>query len=92
MVQQRRLIDPLFAIPEGAEDEFEYSDTLLDIEDEIDETDDIGVDEGLETPSEFTIISQTIRRGDGNHQFVDVVFEVDDVDGATKYEIKVTKT
>ena len=91
MAEQRTLLDPLFAIPEGAEDEFQHSEELLNLEEEPEVYDDVAVDEGLSAPSEFTIVSQSIKRGTGNHQFVDVVFKVDAIDGATKYEIKVTK-
>jgi len=91
MPEQRTLINPLFSIPEGAEDEFQFSHDDLDSEADNEEiADDVAVDEGLAAPSQFTIINQVIKRGKGNHQSVNVVFEVDAIEGATKYEIKVT--
>lgn len=108
------ILDSVFSIPEGAEDQFVHSDDEVDIdtgteedvfsyldsldlevEDEIEyETgyDDEDYDEELlETPEDFVIISQTLRRGPGGQQVVDIVIEAEDVDGATHYEIQVTK-
>lgn len=106
------IIDPLFAIPEGTEDQFEHSEeevyfsediteqefTYLDSL-EIEYADEIDYDEGyddeddvaLETPETFNIIAQTLRRAPGGQQVVDIVVDVDDVAGATNYEIQVTK-
>ena len=106
------VIDPLFGIPEGAEDQFVYSEdeyfyddetygdllteeSLLEIEyedyieydDGYDDQDDLALD----TPEDFQIISQTLRRGPGGQQVVDIVIQVEDIAGATNYEIQVTK-
>jgi len=48
-------------------------------------------DEGLDTPTEMVILGQTIRTAPGGNQVVDVVIEVDEVPGATDYELRVTK-
>lgn len=96
-------VDPLFYIPSGAEDNFVYTrentdeDYLTDyIEEEITdiEFEDVSGEEESEelaSPEVLGIISQTVRTGPGGQQVVDVVFEIDDVDGATNYEIQVTK-
>lgn len=88
-----KLIAPVFRIPEGAEDEFEYTDGRV-AEEQFDDVDDSELTgAGLATPDTFIIISQTIRRGaNGKQQLVDVVFETDDIAGATKYEISYTPT
>jgi hypothetical protein len=87
-----KLIDPVFRIPEGAEDEFEYTDGRV-AEEQFDDVDDSELTgAGLATPDTFIIISQTIRRGTGKQQLVDVIFETDDIAGATKYEISITPT
>lgn len=83
------LIDPIFKVPEGAEDEFEFVERL-DPEPEDTEIED-EVADGLETPDSFIIISQKLRRVKGKNAVVDIVFETDEIEGATKYEIKVTK-
>lgn len=83
-------IDPVFKIPTGAEDDFEYSRDRLDDE-AIDEDNLPDSVLGLATPDFFEIISQKIKRGKGNQQSVDVVFETNLIEGATKYEIKVAK-
>jgi hypothetical protein len=89
-------IDPVFKIPAGAEDEFAYTDKPVD-QDDLDTTaylEDLVIPlppSGIGTPTSFRIVNQVIRRGNGNHQIVDVVIETDDIPGAVKYEIKVTK-
>lgn len=45
---------------------------------------------GLLPPDNITVISQKLRRGKGGKDVVDLVIEVDDVQGATEYEVRVT--
>lgn len=81
----------------GETDFSEDTGTVTDDTDEgtiIDDTDDDGgdSDSGLETPDVFSIISETIHRANnGTAKLVDVVVKIDDVDGATDYEIQVVK-
>lgn len=93
-------IDPLFVIPEGAEDQFVYSTEGTDgifFEDVFDSFDEDGTEEedgesgGLGVPESFSIVSQKLRRAPGGQQVVDVVIETDDIEGAVKYEMEVTK-
>jgi hypothetical protein len=84
-------IDPVFKIPTGAEDDFEYSMDRLDSQDIEEPEENPDIVSGLATPDTFTIISQKIRRGDGNQQVVDVVFETEAIPGAIKYEVRVAK-
>ena len=46
---------------------------------------------GLDAPRYLTIISQTARITSDGKTLIDVVLEVEDVPGATHYEIRVTK-
>lgn len=107
----RVVLDSLFNIPEGAEDQFVHSEedvydaeitsdefTYLDsldvgYEDELPYDDGTGDEDDffIEAPTNFTIISQTLRRGPGGYQVVDLVIEVEDVEGAVNYEVQVTK-
>lgn len=97
-----RYIDPNFPIPAGLvdamyeplddvsdeeqlgdeledEDEFEFIDTL-------DEPDDApGV------PEQFTVISQTARFAPDGSRVVDIIVEVEDIIGITKYDVRKTK-
>lgn len=64
-------------------------DTAYDEDSELDE-DFIG--EELGVPNSFKIVSQTVRTGMNGSHVVDVVIEVEDVDGAVNYDVRVTKT
>ena len=64
----------------------EYED-YIEYDDGYDDQDDLALD----TPEDFQIISQTLRRGPGGQQVVDIVIQVEDIAGATNYEIQVTK-
>jgi hypothetical protein len=89
-----------FVHPEGVtiEDEFDRSDpTATDFEDEDaiveiieTDTDDTTFLE-LETPDEFSVFSQVLRRSPGGQQVVDVVIATEDIVGARNYEIRVTR-
>lgn len=95
-------LDPMFHIPVGMEDDWEYSDDgyvgsdadrdefeLTD--DFIDGGDDEDEDDGPEVPEILGIVSQTVRHSDEGTKVIDVVIEVEDIPGITKYEIRVTK-
>lgn len=94
------LLDPLFPIPEGAEDQFAISldgtdlDGLADSEVDNFYPGDEGSDdeEGLEPPENIVVVSQKLRRTKSGNVVIDVVFEIDEVEGATAYELQVTKT
>lgn len=64
------------------------SETLVDEESELNE-EEIG--DELDVPGTFVIVSQTIRTAPDGTQVVDVVAEVEDVEGAVKYEVRITK-
>lgn len=96
MAKDTTLIDPLFPIPIGAEDEFERSRDYGDPDDEFSEweietdSDDITENE-LETPTTFVVINQKMIRHDAGNDTVDVVAETDAIAGAVKYELRVVK-
>lgn len=97
-------IDPMFFIPEGV-DELVYDDTErnLDVEIVEEESEEIYDDvflvddtetsntEAPETPDILSVIEQTLRKTASGNQVVDVVVEVDDIPGISKYEFRVTK-
>lgn len=64
------------------------TDTLIDEESELDEE---FVGDELDVPGTFSIISQTVRTGPDGAQVVDVVIDVEEVEGAVKYEVRITK-
>ena len=99
-VSRRKIeIDPMFFIPEGMDDFVyternnlkpdDFQDTDADITYDID---DGGDSTDPETPNIIGIVSQTPRRTKDGHVVIDVVIEVEDIDGVTKYEIRHTKT
>lgn len=94
-------IDPMFYIPEGV-DELVYSDgaesLYLDAdEEESAEESFVGEDdygdytEGPDVPEIIGVVSQTLRTTAAGTQVVDLVIEVDDALGISKYETRVTK-
>lgn len=98
MAKDTTLIDPLFHIPLGAEDEFEFSREYGDPDDEFNEeygyvetdSDDNSEDE-LDVPTTFVVINQHMVRPAAGNDTVDVVAETDSIAGAVKYEIRVVK-
>lgn len=100
---KKTLVDPIFALPPGSEDEFVYTRNITDddvfLDEEFNDVSDITFDDGsddlngveLEVPEDFTIVSQAIRYAPGGQQVVDVVIEVEDIEGAIEYEIQVVK-
>lgn len=74
------------------EDIFSDNDVLDDDEVsgeyEYDFSEEDEVDDGLLTVSAMNVISQTFRTAPDGTQVVDVVIEVSDIDGATKYEVR----
>lgn len=97
-------LDRLFAVPPGAEDEFTYDEKPFDFDGDI--TDEFsgdgtldedatisedGLDITLPTPEGLVLVSQVLRRAPGGQQVVDAVFEVEEVEGALKYEMQVVK-
>lgn len=46
----------------------------------------------LGVPDSFSIVSETIRRASGGVVVVDVVVGIDDVPGATDYDVQIVKT
>lgn len=104
--RDKRYIDPMFYLPEGMDERVwayrETPDETLDEEapeEGLDGTADVTIiDEGDastdDTPltvDNLEIISQVIRRAADGTQVVDIVAEVDDVPGITKYEFRITK-
>lgn len=101
--QQIEQLDPMFYIPEGAT-EFDYIDRLPATDEEVadfaasdeSEIDFSEFDDAIDTDVPFTpqitsIVSQTVHKTAAGNEVVDVVIEVDDIDGVTSYEFRVTK-
>lgn len=100
------VLDPMFAIPAGT-DEFRYSESDIlytdDVEQEEGLPDDFvsdgsaGTDEfenyseEPDAPGILAVISQTLRTSASGSQVVDMVIEVEDIEGAERYEVRVTK-
>lgn len=88
----KRYIDPLFYIPEGIPPEvWEHSPKEFD-EEESPVIEDDDSDDSPQVVDKLTVVSQKIRRTDTGSVVVDIVVEVDDVPGATKYEFRISKT
>lgn len=102
-----RYFDPNLDIPIGlknarvavAPDRTEYipdpnadidfqTETYIDEESELNEEE---VGDELDVPGTFEIISQTVRTSPGGSQVIDVVIDVEEVEGAVKYEVRITK-
>lgn len=103
----KKLLDPMFYIPEGV-DGFAYSEDETFEQNDSDSgdssvSDSFGDDgyedfstlpfeDGPDTPEIIGIINpQRIRRTPSGQQVVDVIIEVTDVAAAANYEIRVTK-
>lgn len=86
-------IDPMFFIPEGV-DELSYEgDNFFDEDVSLDTSTVSGPDEdedGLEVPK-ITSITQKVRKTKAGMDVVDVIFEVQDIEGVKDFEIRVAK-
>lgn len=79
--------------PDGVDappgEEFDAQTETIDDEDsELEEDYSFEV---LEPPSEFVILSQTVRTAPDGTQVVDVVIEIEDMPGAVDYQPRITK-
>lgn len=83
-VQEGLVVDT----PEGEIDP-EDTNVIGLIEDEEDLNEDFSNDI-LEAPGSLEVVSQTVRTAPDGRQVVDLVIEVEDVDGALNYELRVT--
>ena len=54
-------------------------------------TGDGDVGDSLLPPSTVTVIEQQVRALSGGNYAVDIIIEVEDVDGANEYEVRLTK-
>lgn len=75
-------------LPEPDADIDFQTETLSDDESQLDEEE---VGDELDVPGTFEIVSQTVRTGPDGAQVVDIVIDVEEVQGAVKYEVRVTK-
>lgn len=76
-----------FSLNEVESDEFGDVDSDVTIIDDG----DASSDDAPMTIDNLTVISQVLRRANDGSQVVDLVVEVDDIPGITKYEFRVTK-
>lgn len=101
--QPKRVLDPLFTPPTGAEDSFHVDTTKVVI---VPQAQGVGIngltgvnvvtsgDESkfaLDTPDAIYIIDQKLRRAPGGQQVVDVVIDVEEIIGAVEYEVQIAK-
>lgn len=96
-------VDPLFFIPDGVgelqytdgativADEIEEGEFEVDIDVDISEGDEVDYSDAPETPQIVGVLSQVSRTDASGKEYVDVVFDVTDVFGADKYEIRIVK-
>lgn len=71
-------------------------DADINIQDETLDDEDSQIDEDeagdiLDVPGTYVIVSQTVRTAPDGTQVVDVVIDVEEVEGAEKYEVRITK-
>lgn len=71
-------------------------DADIDVQSETLDDDDSAIDEdesgdGLDVPGTFEIISQTVRTAPDGSQVIDIVIDVEEVENAVKYEVRITK-
>lgn len=93
-------LDPMFFIPDGVE-EFVYDEKERNLETVPEE--ETGDDsfiiseettnyfDGPDTPDILGVVSQTIRTTATGNQVVDLVLEVEELPGLSKYDFRVTK-
>lgn len=91
VVRDIRIVHPSMFIPEGMEDEWRYSDDVEFIEDVP-----IGVGEGdfgdtLSAPEVVVVVSQTPHKTGSGSVVVDLVVDVQDIQGALTYEFRISK-
>jgi hypothetical protein len=80
------------------EDEVTYDD-VVDVDDIlVEDTPNVSIDDDgeggeiLPTPQWMTIIEQQVRISTDGTAVVDVIIELEDVTGATEYDVRVTKS
>lgn len=56
-----------------------------------DEQDGGGGDDQIFPPQTFTIVSQEMRYADDGTLVVDIIAEVEDIDGIVKYDVRIAK-
>lgn len=78
-------------IESASEDDDDAVDEFTENDEEFIGTDDDTDDEALEAPGFMQIVSQVIRTAPDGRQVVDVVLEVEDIEGTEKYDVRVTK-
>lgn len=84
-------IDPRFYVPPVAD--FEYKDTSGNTSEGAAAPTDLTIPvtptTGLQPPETVTVIEQITRKGADGRSVVDLVVEVQDMPGATEYEVRV---
>lgn len=77
-------------VVESGENDVELDIQLETLDDEGSELDENASNDILEPPGSFEILSQTVRTGPDGTQVIDIVIEVEDMPGATDYDVRVT--
>lgn len=89
MAYTNKTIDPRLEMPPVVE--LEYGDDEIDY---IPQAGEVQITvpplTGLLPPNNITVISQRLRRNRGGKDVVDLIIEVEDMPGATEYEVRVT--
>lgn len=80
--------DPSMQVIDGADTDINIQDETLDEDDSQEDIEEPG--DALDTPQSFVVISMTPRTSPEGNQVVDVVIDIEDVPGATDYEVRKT--
>lgn len=93
----RRVINPMFAIPDGVDELYYDENILADETDEDNFAEESDADAGIDysdqpdTPQVLQVVEQIVRMDASGNEVVDLIVEVEDV-GVEDYEFHVTKT
>jgi hypothetical protein len=86
---ERTVVEDLQVLTSEQEEDVDIQNETTDEEDS--ELDEDAIDDAIEAPDEIVIVSQTIRTDPSGRQVIDVVIDVAEVEGAVKYDVRITK-
>lgn len=91
VVRDIRIVQPGMYIPEGMEDEWRYSDDVELTEDLPAVIGEGDFGDTLSVPETVVVVSQTPRKTGSGSVVVDLVIDVEDIQGALTYEFRISK-
>lgn len=83
-----KLVNQNYNIPEGLRDSLSYEENVLS----DDQDDGAGGADVLFPPSTFTIIQQNLHYANDGSLVVDIIAEVEDIEGVVKFDVRIAKT